>query len=129
MAVREVTTAESFEYVNLISIRGDDHALAGTLFGPAQRGPAGHGGRACRRIPPSWEMVVVRNDDRPGRSASSASIVGQAGINISDMDVGGSPSGEAALTVLSTDHQVPSAVLDELRSQPGILEVNTVSSG
>ena len=31
--------------------------------------------------------------------------------------------------VLSTDQPVPAAVLDELRSRPGILEVNTVSSG
>ncbi len=129
VAVREVTTAESFEYVNLISIRGDDHALAGTLFGLRNEARLVMVDEHAVDIPPSREMVVVRNDDRPGMIGLVGLIIGEAGVNISDMDVGRSPSGEAALMVLSTDHPVPSAVLDELRSRPGILEVNTVSSG
>ena len=129
VAVREVSTAESFEYVNLISIRGDDHALAGTLFGLRNEARLVMVDEHAVDIPPSREMVVVRNDDRPGMIGLVGLIIGEAGVNISDMDVGRSPSGEAALMVLSTDQQVPAAVLDELRSRPGILEVNTVSSG
>jgi predicted regulator of amino acid metabolism with ACT domain len=42
------------------------------------------------------------------------------------MDVGVSPSGEAALMVISTDRPLPADVLDELRAQPGILQVHAV---
>ena len=34
-------------------------------------------------------------------------MLGDAGVNISDMDVGRSPSGEAALMVIATDTPVP----------------------
>jgi D-3-phosphoglycerate dehydrogenase len=72
-------------------------------------------------------MVVVRNDDRPGMIGTVGTTIGRAGVNISDMDVGRSPSGEAALMVLSTDQPVPEAVIAELRSLPGILRVDSLS--
>jgi D-3-phosphoglycerate dehydrogenase / 2-oxoglutarate reductase len=128
VAVREVSTAESLEYVNLISIRGGGHSLAGTLFGLRNEARLVMVDDHAVDIPPSREMVVVRNDDRPGMIGLVGVVIGEAGVNISDMDVGRSPSGAAALMVLSTDQQVPAAVLDELRSRPGIIEVNTVSS-
>ncbi len=53
--------------------------------------------------------------------------LGRAGINIADMDVGRSPSGEAALMVLATDQPVPAPVIEELRQAPGILQVHTVT--
>jgi hypothetical protein len=43
------------------------------------------------------------------------------------MDVGKSPSGEAALMVLATDEPAPPAVIEELRRSPGILQVQAVS--
>jgi hypothetical protein len=52
--------------------------------------------------------------------------LGRAGINISDMDVGRSQSGVAALMVLSTDRALPPAVATELRAADGILHVAPV---
>ena len=43
------------------------------------------------------------------------------------MDVGRSPSGVAALMVLSTDQPLPAEVVDELRTADGIVHVATVS--
>jgi hypothetical protein len=43
------------------------------------------------------------------------------------MDVGRSPSGVAALMVLSTDQVPPPEVVAELRAADGILQVATVS--
>jgi L-serine deaminase len=48
-------------------------------------------------------------------------------VNISDMDVGRSSSGAAALMVLSTDQPVPDEVIAELRSLPGILRVDSLA--
>ena len=79
-------------------------------------------------VPPARHMLVVRNDDRPGLIG----LVGQharrqAGINISDMDVGRSPEGEAALMVLATDQPVPTDVIARLRAVAGVRHVHTVS--
>jgi D-3-phosphoglycerate dehydrogenase len=129
VVVRESKTSEAKEYVNLISLRGGDHGLAGTLFGLRDEARLVLVDDHTVDIPPSSNMVVVRNDDRPGMIGVVGVTVGRAGINISDMDVGVSPSGEAALMVLSTDRPLPVEVLDDLRSQPGILQVHAVSSG
>jgi D-3-phosphoglycerate dehydrogenase / 2-oxoglutarate reductase len=129
VVVRETTTSEAKEYVNLVSLHGDGHGLAGTLFGLRDEARLVMVDDHVVDIPPSSDMVVVRNDDRPGMIGLVGITVGRAGINISDMDVGVSPSGEAALMVLSTDGPLPTEVLEELRRQPGILEVHAVSSG
>ena len=63
--VRETTTTAAHDYVNLVTVRGGDHAIAGTLVG--LRGEA----RIVMvddhdiDVPPP-HMLVVRNDDRPG---------------------------------------------------------------
>jgi len=77
-------------------------------------------------IPPARHMVMVRNDDRPGMIGLVGATMGSAGINISDMDVGRSPSGVAALMVLSTDQPLPPEVVAELAAADGILHVSTV---
>ena len=47
-------------------------------------------------VTPARYMLVVRNDDRPGLIGHVGVVLGDAGVNISDMRVGRSPSGEAA---------------------------------
>jgi D-3-phosphoglycerate dehydrogenase / 2-oxoglutarate reductase len=125
--VKETKTSAAHDYVNLITIRGGDHALAGSLFGLRAEARLVMVDDHTVDIPPAHHMVVVRNEDRPGLIGLVGTTLGRAGVNVSDMDVGRSPSGEAALMVLSTDHPVPPAVLDELRGSPGILHVATVS--
>ena len=39
-------------------------------------------------LPPSSHMLVVRNDDVPGMIGTVGTILGDAGVNIDDMDVG-----------------------------------------
>ena len=47
-------------------------------------------------------------------------------MNISDMDVGRGPSGEAALMVLVTDAPVPATVVDRLGAEPGIQSARAI---
>jgi D-3-phosphoglycerate dehydrogenase len=124
--VKETKTSAAHDYVNLITLRGGDHALAGSLFGLRAEARLVMVDDHTVDIPPARHMVIVRNEDRPGLIGLVGATVGQSGVNISDMDVGRSPAGEAALMVLSTDQPVPAPVLDELRAAPGILHVATV---
>jgi hypothetical protein len=48
-------------------------------------------------------------------------------VNISDIHLGRSPAGEAALMVLSTDQPVPADVIDRLRAESGIVRVHPIS--
>jgi D-3-phosphoglycerate dehydrogenase len=124
--VKETKTSAAHDYVNLVTLRGGDHALAGSLFGLRAEARLVMVDDHTVDIPPARNMVVVRNEDRPGLIGLVGATLGRAGINISDMDVGRSPSGEAALMVLSTDQPVPPDVLDELRRSPGIIHVHAV---
>ncbi|HEX6596949.1 MAG TPA: phosphoglycerate dehydrogenase [Acidimicrobiales bacterium] len=125
--VEESRTSEAHDYVNLITMRGGGHSLAGTLFGLRDEARLVMIDDHAVDIPPARHMVVVRNDDRPGMIGTVGSKIGEAGINISDMDVGRAASGEAALMVLCTDQPVAGAVLDDLRATPGILEVHSLT--
>lgn len=53
-------------------------------------------------------------------------IVGEAGLNIADMDVGTGPSGAAALMVLSLAEIVPDSVVDALRAEPGVVDARAI---
>jgi len=125
--VDESRTSDAADYVNLITVRSPDHAIAGTLFGVRNEARLVMVDEHTVDIPPAHNMLVVRNDDRPGMIGVVGTRLGRSGVNISDMDVGRSLSGEAALMVLSTDQPVPEHVLDELRAEPGILRVDGLS--
>lgn len=116
----------SLDYVSLITLRTDDHSLAGTVFGLRNEARLVMVDDHQVDIPPARHMVVVRNADQPGLIGLVGTTIGRAGVNISDMDVGRAPTGEAALMVLSTDQPVGDDVLDELRAAPGILQVDLI---
>jgi D-3-phosphoglycerate dehydrogenase / 2-oxoglutarate reductase len=78
--------------VNLITMRGGDHAIAGTLTGRRGEPRIVMVDDHTADVPPAAHMLVVRNDDRPGMIGLVGTVLGDAGVNIADMDVGRSPS-------------------------------------
>ena len=70
---------------------------------------------------------MIRNDDRPGMIGLVGGVLGRAGVNIANMALGQSPTGEAALMVLAVDEPVPAEVLDTLRNSDGIVDANALS--
>ena len=124
--VRDTSTATAHDYINLVTIRGGDHALAGTLVG--LRGEPrivmldGH----TIDLPPARHMLVVRNDDRPGMIAFVAGVLAEAKVNIDDMHLGRSERGEAALQVIATDGAVPPEVTEAIRAGDGIVSVHSL---
>ena len=126
--IREVSCNTAVDHVNLVTIRGGDHEIAGTLGG--RRGEArivaldGH----ATDVPPATNMLVVRNDDRPGMIGVVGTALGEAGINIADMDVGRTPTPGSAVMVLATTTAVPSQLIDRLRRTEGIISVHPLAS-
>jgi D-3-phosphoglycerate dehydrogenase len=127
LAWREVKSPTSTEYVNLVTVRGGSHAVAGTLAGVRSQPRIVMVDDHTVDLPPARNLLVVRNDDRPGMIGVVGTLLGAGGVNILNMAIGQSPHGETALMALSTSPEVPAGILDELRRTPGILEVATVS--
>jgi D-3-phosphoglycerate dehydrogenase len=133
LTLRETTSSSVRSFVNLVSLRGRiggrEVHVAGTLVGhddePRIVGIDDH----VIDIPPSRHLLIVRNEDRPGMIGRVAMAVGDAGINIDDMRVGKSPSGEAAMMALTTSGAVPAELLEALRAQSGVLDAKAIELG
>ena len=118
--IRSVTTTSAADYVNTITIRGGDHAIAGTLVGLKSEARIVMVDDHTVDMPPSPHMIILRNDDRPGVIGKVGTILGEAEINIVDMNVGRSKDGLGALMVISTHHSVPNDIADLLIATDGV---------
>ena len=115
------------DFVNLITLRGAGHALAGTLGGVDGQPRIVHVDGHTVEIPPADHMLIVRNDDRPGMIGLVGQTLGEAGVNIADMHLGRSADGSAAMMVLATSDSVPGDVVAALVASPGIDTVHSVN--
>jgi len=121
--VRDVNCSTSADFVNLLTLRGAGHSISGTLVGR----------RSDQRIvmiddhhfdvPPAEHMLMVKNDDRPGVIGTVGTLLGNAGVNIDDMDVGRASQPGTAVMLIAPSAAVPAEVIDELRRAPGITSV------
>jgi len=83
---------------------------------------------------PHGEMLLVQNHDRPGIIGRLGSILGDAGINISRMQLGIRPDRQAinaedgplALSVINVDAPVDEAVLGRIRGA-GVVSAKAIS--
>ena len=129
LVVRETSTATSADYKSLITLRSGSHSISGTLSTAGLRTEP----RVTMvddhivEVAPAHHMLVVRNDDRPGMIGIVGTDLGAAGISISSMAVGPSPTENTAMMVISTTSPASDAVVDQLRGDEGILDVHRVS--
>jgi D-3-phosphoglycerate dehydrogenase len=121
-------TSAATDYINLITVRGGDHAIAGTLTGLKGEPRIVMLDGNSVEVPPSQYMLVVRNDDVPGMIATVAGALAQANININGMHLGKSPEGRAAMQVLVTDTPVTDEVVAAIRGADGVVSVIAIAT-
>ena len=126
ISVRESKTTTTLNYVNLITVRAGDHSIAGTLTGLRGEPRIVMVDDHNVDVPPAKHMLIIHNDDRPGVIGTVGRVLGEANVNIADMDVG-QADGKAAMMVLATGEAVPAAVQDELRSADAITSVHAIN--
>ena len=126
--VRESSTATTQDFVNLVTVRGGAHAIAGTLVGLRGEPRIVMIDDLSVEVPPARYMLIVRNDDVPGMIATVASALATANINIADMHLGRSPEGAASMQVIATNQTVPDDAVQTLRAAPGILSVHAIAT-
>lgn len=118
--VRDTSTSTTRDYVNLVTLRGGDHSVAGTLSGLKGEPRVVLVDDNLVDVPPTKHMLIIRNDDRPGVIGRVGSALGDAGVNISDMAVGRSPQGDSALMVVATGESVSGDVLTAVKAAEGV---------
>ena len=116
------------DYVNLITLRSGDRNLSATLTGRRRQGRIVMIDDHLTDIPPSEHMLVVKNDDRPGAIGRVATALGDAGINIANMDVGTTETEGSALMCIATTTAVSLDVMNKLRTLEGISSVVSVGA-
>ena len=124
--VRDVNCATAADYVNLLTLRGGDHSIAGTLSGPRNDQRLVNIDNIPFDVPPADHMVVITNDDRPGVIGTVGTILGDAAVNIADMDVSRVDGSGTAVMLIAPTAAIPEAALAELRAAPGIIDIKTL---
>jgi len=126
MEVRESSTTTAGEYLSQVTLRGGGHAASGTL-GRASRERIVMVDDHAVELPFAPNLLIVRNDDRPGMIGIVGAALGDADVSITNMAVGQTAGGGTALMLLTTDRSVPRDVLGRLRAAAGILDLHYVA--
>jgi D-3-phosphoglycerate dehydrogenase len=126
--VREVATTTQADYVNLLTIKGGGHSIAGTLTGRRGEQRLVELDEHTFDIPPAEHMLLVKNDDRPGVIGTVGTLLGESGVNIADMDVGRAAEPGTAVMIIAATATVAPPVIEALRAAPGIISVVALES-
>jgi D-3-phosphoglycerate dehydrogenase len=125
--VRETNCATAADFVNLVTIRGGDHSISGAIVGRRGEQRIVFIDDHSFDVPPAEHMLMVKNDDRPGVIGTVGTLLGDAGVNIADMDVGRAAEPGTAVMLIAPTAVVPDEVIAALRQSPGIISVATLA--
>jgi D-3-phosphoglycerate dehydrogenase len=71
-------------------------------------------------------MIYVTNQDKPGFIGALGSLLGKAGINIANFNLGRQQAGGDAICLIEVDGPVPDAVVKEIQALPHVVQVKTL---
>jgi D-3-phosphoglycerate dehydrogenase len=124
--VSETASAESDEFLNLVTVRAATTemacTLAGTIYGKKDSRIVRINNFRLEMIP-LGHMAIITNFDKPGAIGSIGTTLGKHDININRMQVGQEEEGNHNIIFLSTDTCIPEAVIEELRALPLVKSV------
>ncbi|WP_026535079.1 phosphoglycerate dehydrogenase [Arthrobacter sp. H14] len=124
ITTRLITTPDSPEYRNVLTIRGalsdgSQISVAGTLTGPKQIEKIVNVNGYDVEIPISEHLLLIAYQDRPGVIGTLGRILGENGTNIASMQVSRNDDGGAVMCLLTVDSAVSQEVLETIRDEIG----------
>ena len=125
--VRETNCATAADFVNLVTIRSSSHSISGAIVGRRGEQRIVMIDEHTFDVPPAAHMLMVKNDDRPGVIGTVGTLLGNAGVNIADMDVGRAAEPGTAVMLIAPTAIVPDEVVAALRQAPGITSVTPLA--
>jgi D-3-phosphoglycerate dehydrogenase len=126
LEVRETKSSVSTDFVNLVRVRGGGRSVSGAMVGRRGEQRIVEIDEHTFDVPPAAYMLMVTNDDRPGVIGTVGTLLGDAGVNIDDMDVGRAAEPGTAVMLIAPSAQVPDVVVEALRTAPGIARVDVL---
>jgi D-3-phosphoglycerate dehydrogenase len=124
--VKEMTSMDTDEYINLITVRAstaeETNFVSGSIFG--KKYPRVVNINNFRlELEPVGLFALIHNHDKPGAIGGIGTILGKHQINISKMHVGKQEGGDKTMICIRTDSAIPEEVLEQLRRLPLIITV------
>ena len=114
ITLSETKQGSSKDWRSVITVKVEtenrDRSVSGTLFtGKEPRIVDIEGVRIEAGL--TQDMLFIRNEDQPGLIGQVGSILGEAGQNISDFNLGRKPSGDSAICLVALDKPLPDDVM------------------
>ncbi|HYP24852.1 MAG TPA: NAD(P)-dependent oxidoreductase, partial [Actinomycetota bacterium] len=131
IAIEESKSSQSLDYVNLIEVRASSEdetvSVAGVLVGKrdTERLVRVYGYDLDMAFAPV--MAFFRYVDRPGVVGIVGTLLGEASINIANMQVGRQTVGGEALMGLAVDSPIPQDVLEGIVSKAGLRDARLIT--
>jgi D-3-phosphoglycerate dehydrogenase len=130
--VVESKAASHEDYRSVVTVRvrleDGEHLVAGTIFGRVQPRIVRVDNFRLEAVP-EGASLLIRNNDKPGVVGQVGTLLGEAGINISRMQLGLQLDGTMALQLLNVSPEPGPDVLDALRANPAIESVHLLDLG
>lgn len=115
IAVETASVVDAHEYASTVTVELDDLSIGATLAG-ATVSPRITSFLDYRiDIVPGAHSLVFEYVDAPGRIGTIGTILGNAGVNITTMQIGTKPDARRALAYMNIEGDVTPQVMDELR--------------
>ena len=130
ITTEESKSPESLDYVNLIEVRVEAQdetvSVAGVLVGKrdTERLVRVYGYDLDMAFAPV--MAFLRYEDRPGIVGIVGSLLGEAGVNIANMQVGRRSEGGEALMGLAVDSPIPQEILDRIKQEASLTDTRLI---
>ena len=130
--VIESKAAVPEDFVSLLTVRVQtrecESRVSGTLFGRTQPRIVRVDNFLLEAIP-EGPTLLIQNLDQPGVVGHVGGVLGDAGINISRMQLGLLPDGSEALQLLNVSPAPPGEVLERLRGLEAVVQVSLIDLG
>ncbi|SJM95208.1 D-3-phosphoglycerate dehydrogenase SerA [Crenothrix polyspora] len=130
IALVESISEKSEDYVSLIKVTGHCADQSITLSGALL------GGRQPRlvcinhfdiEVVPEGTLIVTHHDDKPGVISAISAVLGNAGINITRMQVSTVDDKVQAMAVISVSAPITEALLEQIRQVPVVKQVTQIT--
>jgi D-3-phosphoglycerate dehydrogenase len=120
-------TSEDFTSLLTVTVKTADgtNTLAGTIFGKKEPRLV-RINDFCLEAVPEGHMLLIYNKDRPSVIGRIGITLGEANINIAQMQVGQDPDHHRNVILLTTDEPVGRDVLSRLLQQDGVEKAQVI---
>ena len=126
----ETKNKESRGYASLIQLTivgsGGEHSVTGAMFNEHDYRIVNVDGYIVEAIP-KGQLLVLFNADRPGMIGFIGQVLGEANINIANMNLSRQAINDKAVSLISVDSSIPDETLEKLRTHEHILAAHQIS--